>query len=161
MFAPDSKKLAGMGDDFVSIWEVSTGRLLSRHHHPNIRCLALSPDGATLATGSCTQDYNCSAPGDIRLWDMRTSQLKRTFTHDAGIVGIAYSPDGSVRASADEKRLLRLMDANTGKVTRQWQALTPKDVQDGLASLDSLQFSSDSKLLAASDRNQILVWAIL
>jgi WD40 repeat protein len=121
----------------------------------------MSPDGATFATGSNNSQGNKKGPGDIRLWDAHTGQLKRTFTHEFGIASITYSRDGAVRASSDLAGFIRLTDAKTGKVLRQWQGrLSSSD--DYFA---NLRLSADGRLVAASHTSdshegEVVVWAI-
>ena len=69
-FSPDSKKLVtfgyGSGEDVASIWDVETGRILSRKlkHDGDISTIRFSPDGNLVMTGS--NDHTA------RVWEIGT-----------------------------------------------------------------------------------------
>jgi WD40 repeat protein len=114
--SPDGNYLASAGEDStadqprVSIYEVSSGREAATltGHDSRIGCLAYSPDGKRLATGS----------GDrtVKLWDTATGQEVLTLTGHAGdITGLAFSPDG------------RRLASSTSSEVRIWDATPPDD----------------------------------
>ncbi len=63
-FAPDSPTLAVAVGCAVQLWDVATGKLLAtlRGHEGQVNCLAYSPDGKCLASGSYDRT--------VRLWDV-------------------------------------------------------------------------------------------
>jgi WD40 repeat protein len=71
VFSPDSKTLAVAVDRAVQLWDVATSKRVARltGHEGKVRCLAFSPDGTRLASGSYDQT--------VRLWDMPQSRLMR------------------------------------------------------------------------------------
>ena len=70
------------------VWDPASGqRLLTLHGHSfRAQGVAFSPDGSLLATGADDRT--------AKLWDPMTGQLRATLTHEAGVYGVAFSPDG-------------------------------------------------------------------
>jgi WD40 repeat protein len=113
--------------------------------HQNLTCLALSPDGKRLASGS--RDWT------VKVWDTATGQETWTLQGHAGpVYSVAFSPDGKRLASGG--RDLKVWDAATGH-----QTLTLKG-HSGLVS--SVAFSPDGKRLASGTGDQhqgeVKVW---
>ncbi|HYV34266.1 MAG TPA: hypothetical protein VE988_01095 [Gemmataceae bacterium] len=61
----------GLNSGIVEIWDLNTGKHLSNlvRHDGFIDCLALSPDGHTLASGS--------SDTTILLWDLRAATAQK------------------------------------------------------------------------------------
>jgi WD40 repeat protein len=102
------------------------------------RALAISPDGATVATA-----------GDdpvVRLWDVRTRALRREFRgHSERVLSLAFSADGQklLSGAADDTALLWDVHERQGA-----QALaTP------LRAAGSVAFSQDGRTLAVAGRD--------
>jgi molecular chaperone DnaK len=115
-------------------------------HYPATGLLgvALSPDGATVATGSRS--------GTVRVWklDQGTETSIVLTGHRGQVTGVAFSPDGSLLASA-------------GGSLRVWEPATrvSRILTDHTAALTGVQFSPDGSLLATSSRdNTVRIWAV-
>src|SRR5713101_8351923 len=66
-------------------------------HTKACRCVAFSPDGGRLVSGS--------GDGTVRLWNVQTGALLQVITgHSDWVLSVTYSPDGKLIASgsADE-----------------------------------------------------------
>ncbi len=175
VFAPDGMTLAlTAGGGTVRLRDVATGKQLQelgptprprRGSEPWTRCVALSPDGKTVAAG-----YSWSSTalrdGDrksICLWDAATGkELRQLDGGKSGVVALAYSPDGKLLASVDDAfdPKIRLWDAASGEERRQLQAArTPESIRYRVG---FLAFSPDGKLLASSgdDQRGICSWDV-
>ena len=116
-FSPDGATLVcGEGHGGARIWESRTGRLLRTCKAPGSRAatvstdrlitsVALTPDGATLLT--CTASMGNTYDEPVRLWEIRTGELKRELS-DPETIGrpIAVSPDGTIDPHKDTAFLL-------------------------------------------------------
>jgi len=124
-FSPDGRRLASgscwrtthwqpeRDDRSVRLWDAETGACLRvlEGHAEQVSCVAFSPDGRRLASGSW--DFS------IRLWDIETGACLRTFEgHGSRVFSVAFSPDGWRLASGNYDSTARLWDAETGACLR-------------------------------------------
>jgi WD40 repeat protein len=98
MSQADAKKLSARGFKLRHVF--------SDHSAP-ITWVGWSSDGLSLA--SCAEDQT------IRLWELGTGKLLRTFHHGLGVNTLAWSPDGRKLASCISERSLQLWDSSTGQ----------------------------------------------
>ncbi len=119
-FSPDSALLAVSSSGYVGIYDAATGQkvqsmgpefydmgsdVVYRVPDSQIRALAWSPDGQTIATGG----------GLVMLWDVQAGLPVKAFGGHGGYVNdLAYRPDGLVLASASNDGTILLWDTGAG-----------------------------------------------
>jgi WD40 repeat protein/tRNA A-37 threonylcarbamoyl transferase component Bud32 len=138
VFSPDGKMVAASAGPpgGLAVWDVETGRLQfqAQGHRQDVRCLAFSPDGSMLASGS--KDMT------IVLWNVVTGQRRESLLgHHGSVQVVAFSPDGRTLASGGVGGDVHLWNVVTGQ-----ELLRLKGTQGGF---HALAFSPDSKNLAA------------
>jgi WD40 repeat protein len=105
VFSPDAKKLYVGLDYFVSVCDVNSGKSLAHWSEPaKVISLAVTPDGALLATGNDKR-------GLIGLRDASTGrELARWEAHEGSVTALAFSPDGKTLASGNRQGVVNLRD---------------------------------------------------
>jgi WD40 repeat protein len=133
-FAPGDGPLAFASDRTVSLWHPESGAEPRFDDDHLLWCIALSPDGRTLATGTMQ--------GTISLWDVATGKRRAGLRgHREGVHGLAFSPDGKTLASGSDDRTVRLWHVAAG------QELLALPAE---AEVYSVAFSPDGRSLAAA-----------
>jgi len=91
----DQSKLSTSSPDYSSRWDMTTGNKLHTiltGHQDLVNCLAFSPDGKRLVSGSSDQT--------LKAWDLHTGLCLGTLTgHSAEVLAVAFSPIGDHIAS--------------------------------------------------------------
>jgi hypothetical protein len=102
-----------------------------------VECVAFSPDGTLLASGS--YDHT------VKLWDVQTGELKRTLAgHDSTVGAVAFAPDGQTLVSGGWDDTVRLWDVDSGRL---------KTTIKTSNSVFAVAVSPDGKLLASGGRS--------
>src|SRR5262249_28586494 len=97
---------------------------------------------------------NDNAPTEVKLWDTATNQVRLTLSGHASLVyGAAFSPDGTLLATAGYDKTVRLWDAATGRALA---TLTGRRRRAFL----SVAFSPDGKMLAAGHVHEVRLWEV-
>jgi WD40 repeat protein len=142
----------------VSIWDVSTGRLLQTFaaHEVAVSGVAFSPDGKWLATSG--QDTRldpanlgaslASMKHSMKLWDTATWQLRMTmpFVGNNGGLG-RFTPDGRMFAISS-RNSVTLYNVPDGRAIKTFSG----------AGGGGLRFSPDGQWLARGSSNGIALW---
>jgi eukaryotic-like serine/threonine-protein kinase len=141
-------EVAGSEVGLAIVWDVADGSEVCRlpGHEKAAECVAFSPDGRLVATGSWA--------GVLRIWDARTGQLLRAIpAHGQDrISAVAFHPDGRWLATASFDRTVKVWDATTGEPLKTLTGHT------GLIS--GLAFSRDGRRLASigGEDKTIKIW---
>ncbi|MBD2772519.1 WD40 repeat domain-containing protein [Iningainema tapete] len=170
-FSPDSKTIATtdnserklnpnsnskdkfIGKGYVKLWDVSTGRELQtlQGHLSVVNNITFSPDRKTLASAS--------SDNTVRIWDIATGKTLKILQGHLEALDVSFSPDGKTLAASNAdtrtavpynfliKNSVNLWDVSTG---REIKTLIQGDL---LTKVNSIHFSPDSKILAATYRD--------
>jgi WD40 repeat protein/serine/threonine protein kinase len=127
------------GFEWYYLWRLCHRERLTLETTGGLYCVAFSPDGNLLASGSFG--------GNIQLWDAATGRLRRTLAgHEHCVCSLAFSRDGTKLASVGgiphKQGDVRLWNVGTGKKIASW----PMDNAD----CSGMAFSPDDKLLAVA-----------
>lgn len=116
-FTKDGRAIVSAGRDGVSLWDTASGKELRRFegHRWEVRCLALSPDGKTLATGG--------SDSTLRLWDLASGKERKCLLERAGsIAAVEFSPSGKRIAASTSRGMVHLWDEAGEKEAGQFPA---------------------------------------
>ena len=115
----------------------------------NIRTIAFSSDGKTLATGSWSRE------GAIQLWNIDTATQISIMGESIGAVGVlAFSEDGKTLASVGSSRGLRfhVWDVDTGLEVSHFKG------QQNNFNFDVLAISPDHRFFAGAGGKKVFLW---
>lgn len=133
-------------DNFIKVWEVSTGRCVRtlRGHSSAVKCLALSMASPVLVSGSYDRT--------LKVWDVKTSEVLATYAfHDDKIQAAAIVEGGQRVVAAGDDKALKGVDLTTGQLVL--------NMTDHTNSVKSLSWSESRNLLvSASADNTVKVW---
>src|SRR5262249_2532601 len=146
-FSPDGKILAtASSDSSASLWDVATGKRLHhlQGHTDRVLSVAFSPDGSRLASACGTSNRSSDKGGEVRLRDVKTGQNVQTMpgAQGAGVLFVAFSPDGRRLAGASLDQTVRVWELVTGQVALELKGHT--------LDIYFVAFSPDGRYLASS-----------
>ena len=110
-------------------------------HSDSVWVVAFSPDGQTLVSGS--QDQT------IKLWDLDTGKLLRTFTGHTGAIWSVALSNGQL-ASGSSDNTIKFWDLDTGELLRTFTGHT--------GAVRSIALSANGQLASGSSDNTVKLW---
>jgi WD40 repeat protein len=153
-FSPRDRNLLASADcdSKVRLWDVQRGqemRVLEPHHAARGACVAFSPDGQVLASGSWDRT--------LKVWDSDTWTLLHDLPNPTGAVqSVAFSPEGRPQAR-------RLAWGGTDGLVKVWDEATREThtLRGHTGWVQSVAFSPDGKQLAsASADGTVKIWNV-
>jgi RNA polymerase sigma factor (sigma-70 family) len=164
-FTPDGKEIGVMLQSGVVRYVYADTGGEARHFAtgPPLRedCpgIAPSPSGKLLAVIDPRDDKA------LRLFDAATGREVRRIAAPAGLENVAFSPDSALLAVADQRSVIRLYEAATGKAGKAFAVPVParekSGPRTGVGFLTALTFGPDGKAVyAGTKRGQILRWRL-
>jgi tricorn protease-like protein len=137
LFAPADQIIVALADGAIEVRAIATGAAVRRMEAGDRQpVLAVSADGRLLASSGTEQ---------IRVWDS-SGKLLRTFGHEFGsMASLAFSPDGTLLASAGYDANVHFWDVSTGR--------QKASVRDQLVATFAMAFTSDGKNLVIGGAN--------
>ncbi|MGA7935399.1 MAG: protein kinase [Kovacikia sp.] len=138
--------LASTSGTTIKLWDSQTGQPIRNltGHLDIVYCLAVSPDGEVLFSGS--------ADKSIRLWNLHTGQRLGTANlHTDTVLSLALSPDGQFLASGSLHDPIKLWDLRNH--------YEKGELQGHSGRIEALAFSPDGAILASgSGDTSIMLW---
>ncbi len=106
----DGRTLAAAGMHTIYIWDVMSGKEISRCYHEGgnfAGLIPLAPNGSTLAAtfAGCKEIY---------LFDVRSGRCDRKLPHEGPVNGLSWAPNGKTLVSV-ALELAQLSDIETGE----------------------------------------------
>jgi WD40 repeat protein/serine/threonine protein kinase len=117
--SPGQEDLRGF--EWRFFWKLCQGESLEtwRGHSNLVSCVAVSPDGKTLASGSWDSS--------IRLWDLASRRVVTTFSMNTGQVNsVAFSPDGRFLTAGNDSGPAKLWELASGKEISSFEGRMPR-----------------------------------
>lgn len=167
-FSPDGKYLASAGrHNLVKIWETATGNWVKNLPHAlSVGCVAFSPNGKSLATGSAS--WQADKPGgQVTLWDARSlGNPRRLADLSTEVHCVAFDPESrllaagtgrlGITAGADrwgEPGEIRIWDVAAGQ--------EHKPLKGHQAEVTGIAFGKDGRLASGSADGTVRIWDVV
>ena len=138
----------------MRLWKVSSGECLTtlQGYTQEVRSVAFSPDGKTLASGNADQM--------VRLWEISTGQCLNILQgHSRVVYSVAFSPDEKALASGSADQTVRLWKVGNGQCLYTLRSNRPYERMNitGVKGLTEGQKATLRSLGAIEDEEQNLL----
>ena len=117
--------VSGSADRSIKVWDVAGRRVVRTltNHTSAVHCLARRP---TSANARDTSVDSCASGGEdhtVRVWQPLIGRMVRIVRrHEGPVLCAAYAPGGASLYSAGAEGIVRMIDADSDTVVRQWRA---------------------------------------
>jgi WD40 repeat protein len=164
VFAADSVTFySASADKTIKQWKFASDAPVKNFGHPNlVDAVAFDKTSALLATG-CHD-------GKVRIFDMAKGAVQKEINAHPGappagpaaVYCVAWSPDGKQVVSGSLDHSLKLWDAASGNLVREFKAYKEKDFEKGHRdSIFAVAFSNDGKfIVSGSSDKTIKIWNV-
>ncbi|MBI3881676.1 MAG: hypothetical protein HY301_16630 [Verrucomicrobia bacterium] len=156
-----AERVASIASDRTAVvWEIKPAWTLERTLGSGdassplvdrVNAVRFSPDGKWLATGG----GDPSRSGELKLWEVATGKLAKTFTniHSDAVFALDFSRDGKFLASGAADKFARVTDLATGKVVKSFEGHTHHVL--------GVSLRADGRTLAtAGGDNVVKIWDV-
>lgn len=156
-YSPDGGVLVGGGTSRnVQVWRTDNAAVVyTLSHAHQVGDIAISPDGSTVATATCTTvvNFECT-DGGIWLWDLPSGRLLKKMSGFPNVVeSVEFTADGSMLLAATRSGLVRFY--STPDYVSVYETTPPNGNS-------VLTLSADSGLLAtASNNGEVRLWKVV
>jgi WD40 repeat protein len=152
-FSPDGTTAAWVSRASVLLMDMGSGDERALLGHEDFVSEAVfAPHSAILATTSAAE-VDDEFMAVIDLWDAESGEKLRTIVHGEAAVRVAFSPDGSLLASATYDGVIRLWDLSSGELLKEFEGEQDRVFR--------LFFAHGGRLLVcASWEGPIGIWAV-
>jgi len=149
-FSPDGRTIANSSlDGMIRIWQAADCQCIhTLKHLPQVRAIALSPDGRQLVSG------NIHPHSTLKVWDVQNATCLATIpAHIGGVVAACFDPSGSLVATVGDDKNVQIYHLKHQRVE--------KILQGHQAMVWSICFSPDGQWLASGSFDQtVRIWDV-
>jgi RNA polymerase sigma factor (sigma-70 family) len=156
-FSPDGQSLATGGPaGQVTIWQVNTGKRLSRFQVCDelVTALAFSPDGTRLVTAGNTSPHKGSVRTIVKMWEMASGKAI-PWRKDLDVLDLSDNrPVRRIAFSADTRFLL----VSSDNVASVWELASGREVARLPTGRFLFALSPDGRMAATGNGNDVFLW---
>jgi WD40 repeat protein/serine/threonine protein kinase len=126
-YCPDGLRFVAATWKNIDLWDINSEQLIHTFegHKTYVNCLAISPDGTLLLSGSGAKIAQGNKPNkdnSVRLWDLDNGVCLAVLNgHTRSVYAVAFHPDGTHVFSGSNDHTIRLWDINSKRCTRVYE----------------------------------------